>query len=243
MATPDPVVRAVRPAVWVNCAASADGRLAFARGRRAMLSSREDLRRVQQLRANADAILVGVGTVIQDDPSLRVHWDVLGRAEGTSPTRVIVDSTGRTPDGARVLDGSTPTIVATTHRSVRKFPAHVRTVVAGTMNVDLVELFVRLYEMGIRRLMVEGGADVLGSVLRLELFDRWTIYYAPAVIGGITAPPVVRGVESAGPDDWLRLELTGVERLGEGYVATYVPRGRNAPVKPERGSPAAEDAS
>ena len=84
--------RAVRPAVWINCAASADGRLAYAGGRQAPLSSPEDLRRVQQLRANADAILVGVGTVAKDDPSLRVHWDLLGLPEGKSPTRIVVDS-------------------------------------------------------------------------------------------------------------------------------------------------------
>ncbi|MGI0156728.1 MAG: dihydrofolate reductase family protein, partial [Thermoplasmata archaeon] len=65
MGDPSPAPRSVRPAVWVNCAASADGRLAFAEGRRAPLSSSEDLRRVQQLRANADAILVGVGTVVK----------------------------------------------------------------------------------------------------------------------------------------------------------------------------------
>ncbi|HTW40494.1 MAG TPA: dihydrofolate reductase family protein [Thermoplasmata archaeon] len=241
MATSDNSARAVRPAVWVNCAASADGRLAFAHGTRAVLSSPEDLRRVQQLRANADAILVGVGTVIQDDPSLRVHWELLERPEGPAPTRVVVDSTGRTPDTARLLDRSAPTIVGTTTRSTRKFPDHVRTVVAGTLNVDLSELFVRLYQMGIRRLMVEGGADILASVLREGLFDRWTVYYAPAVIGGITAPPIVRGPESSGPDDWLRLELAGVERVGEGYVATYLPARRNASVKPERGSPAPEN--
>jgi 2,5-diamino-6-(ribosylamino)-4(3H)-pyrimidinone 5'-phosphate reductase len=235
--------RATRPAVWVNCAASADGRLAFAHGTRALLSSPEDLRRVQQLRSNADAILVGVGTVIQDDPSLRVHWDLLERPEGPSPTRVVVDSTGRTPEKARVLDGTIPTIVATTTRSERRFPDHIRTIVAGSTSVDLTELFVRLHEMGIRRLMVEGGAEVLASVLRHGLFDRFTIYYAPTIIGGVTAPPVVRGPETSGPEVALSLTLTAVERLGEGYVATYVPGGPDASAKSEHASPGAETAA
>jgi 2,5-diamino-6-(ribosylamino)-4(3H)-pyrimidinone 5'-phosphate reductase len=240
MSTPASPERPQRPAVWVNCAASADGRLAFAHGKRAMLSSPEDLVRVQQLRSNADAILVGVGTVIQDDPSLRVHWDLLGRPEGPSPTRVIVDSTGRTPEAARVLDRSVPTIVATTDRCERKFPDHVRTIVAGTTTVDLAELFVRLHDLGIRRLMVEGGADILSSVLRRGLFDRFTIYYAPTLIGGVTSPPVVGGPETTGEDDAVRLELTALDRLGPGYVATYVPAGRAASVKPESDSPARE---
>ncbi|MGA8541969.1 MAG: dihydrofolate reductase family protein [Thermoplasmata archaeon] len=240
MISSTPSDRAVRPAVWVNCAASADGRLAFAGGTRARLSSPEDLKRVQQLRANADAILVGVGTILKDDPSLRVHWDLLGQPEGRSPTRVVVDSTGRTPETARVLDGSIPTIVATTVRSTRAFPGHVQTIVAGKTNVDLTELFVQLHGLGIRRLMVEGGAEVLASVLRDGLFDRLTVYYAPAIIGGTTAPPVVRGAETAGADGMVRLRLLSLDRVGEGYVATYSPEGGDASVKRERASPAPE---
>lgn len=240
MAGPAPETRVVRPAVWVNCAASADGRLAFAGGVRARLSSPEDLRRVQQLRANADAILVGVGTVLKDDPSLRVHWDLLGEPEGTVPTRIVVDSTGRTPAGARVLDGTIPTIVATSERSTRAFPPTVRTVVAGATSVDLATLFVRLHELGIRRLLVEGGADILSSVLRGELFDRFTIYHAPLVIGGATAPPVVRGTETHGPEESLPLRLLALDRLGEGYVATYAPRARGAPVIRGEASPPPE---
>lgn len=217
---------AERPAVWVNCAASLDGRLAFAGGKRAHLSCPEDLARVQRLRANADAILVGVGTVVKDDPSLRVHWELLGETPGKNPTRVVVDASGRTPSNARVLDGSTPTIIATSERSTRVFPPHVRTIVAGASRVDLRRLFGLLYGLGIRRLMVEGGAEILSSVLREGLFDRFTIFYAPTVIGGTTAPPVVSGPETSTTDDATTLELVGLERVGIGYVATYVrPKG------------------
>jgi 2,5-diamino-6-(ribosylamino)-4(3H)-pyrimidinone 5'-phosphate reductase len=224
-----PEVRVRRPAVWVNCAASLDGRLAYAGGTRAGLSSPEDLVRVQRLRANADAILVGVGTVVKDDPSLRVHWDLLGEPAGTNPTRVIVDASGRTPETARVLDPSTPTIVATSERSTRVFPPHVRTIVAGRTRVDFGELFPRLYDLGIRRLMVEGGAEILASVLRSGLFDRFSIYHAPVVIGGATAPPVVSGAETRGPEEAFHMDLASLERLGEGYVATYTPRKSSAP--------------
>lgn len=230
----------VRPAVWVNCAASADGRLAYAGGRRARLSSPEDLRRVQQLRANADAILVGVGTVVHDDPSLRVHWELLGLPEGKSPTRVVVDSSGRTPEKARVLDGTAPTIVATSERCTRTFPPHVHTVVAGGAKVDLARLFVRLHELGIRRLMVEGGAEILASVLREGLFDRFTVYYAPAVIGGATAPPVAGGPDPDPPEATVRLRLLTLDRLGEGYVVTYTPIPHNAPVIRDGGSSPSE---
>lgn len=229
--------RPQRPAVWVNCAASADGRLAYAGGRRARLSSPEDLVRVQRLRANSDAILVGVGTVVADDPSLRVHWDLLGEPEGRSPTRIVVDSTGRTPDRARVLDGSVPTLVAVAARCRRAFPEGVETIVAGPTTVDLAELFVRLHERGIRRLMVEGGAEILSSVLRGGLFDRFTVYYAPRVIGGASAPPVAAGPDVGTDVPPVELRLTALERLGEGFLATYVP---GASIISDGGSPPPE---
>jgi len=219
-----------RPLVWVNCAASLDGRLAFAGGKRAALSGPEDLARVQRLRARSDAILVGVGTVVKDDPSLRVHWELLGEPAGANPTRVVVDASGRTPTNARVLDGSTPTIVATSERSTRVFPRHITTIVVGATRVDLGRLFTALAERGVRKLMVEGGAEVLSSVLRGGLFDRFTVYYAPVVIGGASAPPVVSGPETEGPDELTTLELLSVERLGSGMLATYGVAGRKGPL-------------
>jgi 2,5-diamino-6-(ribosylamino)-4(3H)-pyrimidinone 5'-phosphate reductase len=219
---------AERPVVWLNCAVSMDGRLAFAEGARARLSGPEDLSRVQRLRADSDAILVGVGTVLLDDPSLRVHWELLGRPTGSAPYRIVLDSQGRTPEDARILDGSQPTIVATTEQCRRTFPPTVRTIVAGAQRVDLARLFAELRRLGVRRLMVEGGAAVFASILRADLFDRWTVYYAPVAIGGSTAPPLVAGPESHGFDEAVPVELASLERLGEGFVATYLSRRRRA---------------
>jgi len=213
-----------RPEVWVNVAASADGRIAFAEGVRARLSSPADLARVQRLRSQVDGILVGVGTVLRDDPSLRVHWELLEGPRGTDPARIVVDGSGRTPDTARVLDGSIPTIIVTTEGSRRKYPAHVRTVAAGTSRVDLARAFAKLSELGIGRLLVEGGSEILSSVLRGSLFDRLSIYYAPVLIGADRGPPIVAGPAARSFDEVVALELTGLERAEEGYIATYVPR-------------------
>ncbi len=208
----------------MNCAASLDGRLAFAHGVRARLSGPEDLARVQRIRATSDAILIGVGTVVKDDPSLRVHWDVLGEEPKRSPTRIIVDASGRIPERARVLDGSIPTLIATCEQNRRAYPPTVTTVVCGRATVDLPRLFALLRDRGFERMMVEGGSRILASVARAGLFDRWTIYYAPVIVGGITAPPIVEGVEAIGPQDLVHLRLEGLDRLGEGFVATYGPR-------------------
>jgi 2,5-diamino-6-(ribosylamino)-4(3H)-pyrimidinone 5'-phosphate reductase len=212
-----------RPRIWVNCAVSLDGRLALAHGVRAHLSGPEDLVRVHRLRAACDAILVGVGTVVQDDPSLRVHEELLEERLPRAPTRVVVDASGRTPASARFLDGSVPTVVATTETNARTYPPHVRVIRAGHDSVDLGLLFRRLRAAGVERLMVEGGARILASVARERLFDHWTIYYAPVLIGGTSAPPMVLGPEAIGPADLLRLRLESVTPLGEGFLATFGP--------------------
>ncbi len=212
-----------RPEVWVNCAASADGRIAFRGGLRARLSSPEDLRRVHTLRSQVDGIVVGVGTVILDDPSLGIRWERIGQPPGPPPHRIVVDGSGRTPPGARVLDGSQPTTVATTSRSRRTFPEGVRTIVAGTDRVDFGQLFAALRAAGMRRLLVEGGAQVLATVLGERRFDRLTVYYAPTLLGDAGAPPIVARAAASSFDSAIPLTLEGVAPVGEGYVASYIP--------------------
>lgn len=212
-----------RPSVRVNCAVSLDGRLAYAGGRRANLSGPEDLTRVQRLRAGSDAVLVGVGTVVADDPSLRVHWEMLGDAVGREPWRIVLDPKGRTPPTARFLDGAAPTIVATSAESTRAWPDSVRVLRSGSRHIDLPHLFRQLFDLGMRSVLVEGGARVLASVLRSRLFDELTVYVAPRLIGGTTAPPLMTGDECVGPEGVVPLRRTGVAPLGEGILLTFQP--------------------
>ena len=210
-----------RPEVWLNCATSADGRLAFAGGRRAELSGPEDLARVQGLRAESDGILVGVGTVLLDDPSLRVHWELLGRPPGPSPTRIVLDSHGRTPLTARVVQPTQPTLIATAEGTARPWPPTVSVVSFGRPQVDIARLLEHLHRQKMRRLLVEGGAGVLASFVRGGWFDRLTVYVAPMIIGGRTAPTMVAGEETSGPDSVVRLERVSAEPLGAGTLLTY----------------------
>lgn len=226
-----------RPEVWANCAISVDGRLAYAHGRRARLSGPEDLARVQRIRAEVDAIVVGVGTVLLDDPSLRVHWELLGGVAGREPTRVVLDSQGRTPPTARVLDGSRPTIVAVASTCRRRFPETVRTIVSGTDQVELPRLFGELQAIGIRRLLVEGGGTVLASLLRSGLFDRLTVYVAPVVIGGRSAPSLALGPDRENEGEGtVPLARVREEPLGEGSLLEYRPRPAGT-LMPPAGSP------
>lgn len=225
-----------RPEILVNCAMSIDGRLALPGGRPLALSGPEDLARVHRMRSECDAIVVGVGTVISDDPSLLVKWELAGRPSGRDPIRVVLDSTGRTPAEARILDGTAPTLVAVSERSRRTFPAPVETVVVGARRVELDRLWSALAARGAHRVMVEGGATVLAGVLRSGRFDRLSVYVAPVVVGGRSAPSLATGEEPSGEAGLTRLELMGVERLGVGVLLTYGP-GAAGTLSPGRSPP------
>jgi 2,5-diamino-6-(ribosylamino)-4(3H)-pyrimidinone 5'-phosphate reductase len=229
MALPD------RPEVLVNCAVSLDGRLAFAGGRRARLSGPDDLARVQWLRADVDGILVGVGTIVLDDPSLRVHWEMIDRPVGKGPTRIVVDSKGRTPAGARVLDGSSPTLLAVSTACERTFPPSVEVVRVGAPRVDLRALFAELARRGLRKLLVEGGGEILASVLGAGLWDRCTVYVAPLAIGGTTAPPMLRGPDGPASTDGLPLRFVGAEPIDDGVLLTYLPAPSPSSARPLSG--------
>jgi 2,5-diamino-6-(ribosylamino)-4(3H)-pyrimidinone 5'-phosphate reductase len=215
-----------RPRVHLNCAVSLDGRLAYAGGKRALLSGPSDLARVQGLRAELDAILVGVGTVLADDPSLRVHWELLHRAPCREPLRVILDTHGRVPPTARVLDGTQRTLLATSAECTRTYPSGVEVLRAGRDEVDLPALLADLGRRGVGSILVEGGAKVLASFLRAGLVDRLTVYVAPVVIGGTTAPPMVGGAETWGPEQAVRLQRGAAVPLDDGFLLSYTAEGR-----------------
>ncbi len=212
-----------RPLIWINCAVSADGRLAYAEGRRARLSSPEDLERVHRLRAHSDAILVGIRTVLLDDPGLGVDWERIGEPERPGPLRLVVDSQDRPPPSARVVDGRAPTLLLTTRAGAARTPPGVSTLVAGDRRVDLAEAFRALHGRGVERVLVEGGGEIIASVLAEGLFDRWTVYLAPCVIGGRSAPTVVAGEDRPPRRPSLPLRLRSAERLAEGVLLTWEP--------------------
>jgi len=196
---------------------SVDGKIALRDGRGVRLSNEEDLRRVHRLRAEVDAVLVGVGTVLKDDPKLTVKPEY---ASGGNPLRVIVDSDGKTPVTAGVLDGSAPTLIATTMDCDRRFP-RAQVFRAGKDEVDLRALLDHLWERGVRTLLVEGGSTIIWSFLRERLADELKVFVGSAVIGGQTTPTLAggNGVESI--ENGIRLRLERVDRIGDGVLLEY----------------------
>lgn len=205
--------------VIVNAAMSADGKIALRGANPLQLSDAADLERVHKLRAQADAILVGIGTVLMDDPQLT------SRATGMvvkQPIRVILDSRGRIPPMARVLDGSAKAIVFTAKGNGRKWP-NAETIEAGEGRVDLRLALRELQARGVNTLLVEGGATVIGAFLRASLVNDLYVYMAPVVVGG-GAPTLVEGPGAEKKEHVLKLRLAEVAPMGEGVLLHYVPR-------------------
>ena len=181
-----------RPSVTVHYAQTLDGRIATRTGNSRWISGEASLRLAHELRAEHQAVMVGIGTVLADNPQLTVRL-----VPGRSPRRVVLDSTLRIPLDAHVLaDGTSPTLVGTTSRApeerikaVEQRGAEV--LVADqdpTGRVDLADLLRRLAARDVATVLVEGGARVITSALRGRLVDRLVVCIAPKVIGaGIEA--------------------------------------------------------
>jgi 3,4-dihydroxy 2-butanone 4-phosphate synthase/GTP cyclohydrolase II len=177
-----------RPYVVVKYAQTLDGRIATSTGDARWISGEEERRASHALRAACDAVLVGVGTVLADDPQLTVRM-----VPGASPVRVVLDSGLRIPDDARMLSDDTATTVVTTSASsaerrteLRRRGVSVLVVPAGSNGVDLGAALLALLGAGLRSVLVEGGAHVITSFLSLGLADRLVVGIAPRVLGSGT---------------------------------------------------------
>lgn len=213
----------MRPFIHVNCAMSADGKIAGTDRKQVRISSEEDMARVKGLRKKYDAILVGVGTVVADDP----HLTIKGADYDTNPIRIVIDPHLRIPRDARVLDESAPTIVITLEGNEKLADDETdgidceEIIFAGKDEIDLEKAFECLAEeMGIENVLVEGGGKTISELFRSGLVDRYSVFVGPLIIGGSDSPTPCDGngwVSEGG----LELILTDSETLGNGVLLTY----------------------
>lgn len=206
--------------VHANCAMSLDGCLGLPGPRPLKLSSPEDFRRVHELRARSDAILIGVGTSLADDPKLTVKWELLGRAPGKNPTRIVLDSNLRTRQDSELSRHDTPTILFHKEGAHGGPPNAQRVAVASDASGQLLlkQVLAELDRRGVSRLLVEGGTKVLSAFLSQRLVDELTLYVAPVLVGFPDAPRLFQG---RGPLD-VGLRFDKAENVGGGVLLRYI---------------------
>ncbi|SEV82071.1 2,5-diamino-6-(ribosylamino)-4(3H)-pyrimidinone 5'-phosphate reductase [Natrinema salifodinae] len=214
--------------VVVNAAVSADGKLSSRRREQLAISGADDFARVDQVRAASDAIVVGVGTVLADDPHLTVKDEDLReqrREDGRppNPARVVVDSNGRTPTDAEILDDEAATYVCLSEAAPVDRRADLadraELITAGDERVDLLRAFAALREAGLERIMVEGGGELIFSLFEAGLVDELRTFVGPNVIGGRDAPTLADGEGFVA--DFPTLDLESVDRLDDGVLLTW----------------------
>ncbi|HEX8237887.1 MAG TPA: bifunctional diaminohydroxyphosphoribosylaminopyrimidine deaminase/5-amino-6-(5-phosphoribosylamino)uracil reductase RibD [Abditibacteriaceae bacterium] len=177
------------PLVTLKCAVSLDGKIATSSGQSQWITGEASRRRVHQMRHEHDAVLVGIETVLADDPQLSVRLE----GQWKQPARVILDSRGRLPLHAKVLqsrESSTRVFVATTaamppatRQALADGGAEIIETQARDGRVDLAQLWKRLGEHGICSVLIEGGAQVAGAALASGTVDKVQFFVAPLLIG------------------------------------------------------------
>ena len=217
-----------RPYVFINVAMTADGKIdTFAR-KGAAISSQRDKARVDQLRAESDAVMVGGRTLLDEDPKLTVRSEALraGRvARGLAPNPAKVGIVTRAdikPHSKFLHEGPARVVIFTTYQTSKDKLAFLRSQGADVYTdhhdkVDLKNALAVLKELGINRLMVEGGATLNFELIRLGLVDEITAYIAPMIFGGESAPTMAAGSGLEGSAA-VPLKLIHLERHDDGGV-------------------------
>jgi 2,5-diamino-6-(ribosylamino)-4(3H)-pyrimidinone 5'-phosphate reductase len=210
--------------VTINAAMTVDGKIATTVGD-SKISSHQDLRRVHKLRSSVDAIIVGISTVLVDNPRLSVR---LHKRKGENPVRVIIDSTARIPLNSRLLKSAhkIKTIVAITKRAssdkIRKIcDAGAIVVIAGSETVDLVEVFLFLKKIGIKKILVEGGGELNWSLFSLKLVDELIVTIAPTIVGGRNATSLVDGDGYFEMSRAIKMKLIKILKRNNGEIVLY----------------------
>ena len=217
-----------RPFAFINVAMTADGKIDTVARKGAAISSARDKERVDQLRAEADAVMVGGRTLLDEDPKLTVKSESLraervARGLAENPMKVGVVSEANLESHSKFLrEGRARVVIFTTNRTskdkldlLRSLGAEV--FVHTTARVDLTHMMQTLAELGVKRLMVEGGATLNFELLRLGLVDEVYAFVAPLIFGGESAPTLAagRGLERSAA---VQLKLMDVEKWDDGGV-------------------------
>ncbi|WP_280255107.1 RibD family protein [Nocardia wallacei] len=229
-----------RPYVLLSVAVSIDGYLDDASPDRLLLSNPEDFDRVDAVRADCDAILVGAETLRRDNPRLlvgsdtrRAHRIAAGKPE--FPVKIVVTATGELDPELRFFHTGGDKLVYTTDRGAARSAgplAGLAEVVSLGASVDFGALLEDLGRRGVGRLMVEGGGHIHTAFLATDLADELLMVVAPVLVGDSAAPRFLRPADFPGGPR-RRMELADVARVGDVALLRYLPKQRAAPGTPQ----------
>jgi|MudIll2142460700_1097286.scaffolds.fasta_scaffold22357_3 diaminohydroxyphosphoribosylaminopyrimidine deaminase/5-amino-6-(5-phosphoribosylamino)uracil reductase len=214
-------IRTGRPFVILKAAASLDGKIATQTGDSRWITGESARQHVHHLRDEVDAVLVGIGTVLRDDPMLTTR---LGKLDQRDPARVVVDNLARLPLRAQVINraSTAPTIVAVSEMAPRarlealeREGVQALVVPASPRRVSLAHLMDALGKMGFLSVMIEGGAEINASALQEGVVDKLLLFLAPVLIGGKSTPTAVGGEGIETLRQATRVRDVRVERFGE----------------------------
>jgi len=212
-----------RPRVIINCAMSADGKISSPTRKQLRISCDEDIKRMYQLRNKCDAVLVGIGTILADDPKLTVKEKYIKNPK--QPLRVILDSKGRTPAHALALNTTSKTLIITTKGKEKTYTgSHIEVVsckIDKNRLIDIKSALDLLYRKGVRTLLVEGGGTIIWNFLKNKVVDDLFIFIGPYIIGGTETPTVADGEGIKSEQDCIPLKIVTVKREGPGVMIHY----------------------
>lgn len=221
----------MRPFVFVNLAMSADGKLSTIERRQIKISGNDDFSRVDMIKSDADAIMVGIGTVLADNPSLTVKSpDNIAKRKNKgldqNPLRIVIDSNAKTPPDADILHkGEGPRIIAVSDKApqekIEALNEYADIFVGGEEKVDLETLMEALSEYGVKTLMVEGGGTLIWSLFKSGLVDEIYTCVGNCIIGGENAPTPVDGEGFIKEDEFPKLELLSLKKIDDGVLMRW----------------------
>jgi len=217
-----------RPFVFINIAMTADGKIDTFERKGSAISSPRDKERVDRLRAEADAVMVGGRTLLDEDPKLTVKSEVLraervARGLSQNPIKVgVVTQATIDADSQFLNSGPADIVIFTTRQTSKKYLSllksrQVDVYVDNAEKVNLKRALATLKDLGVDHLMVEGGATLNFELMRLGLVDEVTAYVAPMVFGGLSAPTMAAG-SGLKRSEAIPLELSEVEKWEDGGV-------------------------
>ena len=195
-----------------------DGKIASSSGHSKWVTGEKARHKVHELRNENDGVLVGVNTVIADDPELTVR----GIEEGNSPVRIVMDSNGRVPENSRIFKNDGSSVIVATGNNVlyRKWPdlPDLKILNSPTATPEIKWLLSELHKLGLKSLLVEGGSYIFASFIKSRAVDRLVLFIAPKIIGGQDALSWCGQLGVDQLDQALQVDIVSITPVGEDWL-------------------------